>query len=181
MSRLREWTSAEIEELKASFLKGEKIKIIAKHLGRTPTALNKALSRFGIRSSRKPEKIKVKSYVNWSEHKTRPIMTPDCFDHSRILLKDSSKEEDNPFYPRSSIQAVKERYHCQKDVEQWVSLDKIINYLERQGHRIAIKNAEQDSYEVDKKPATATCLLLLANRLRVEERKPIFMVYNLTW
>ena len=52
MTRFIEWTVQDIEKMKMAFLEGKKIKIIAKQLGRSPTALNKALSRFGIRESK---------------------------------------------------------------------------------------------------------------------------------
>ena len=51
MGRFVEWTTFEIEQMKIAFLQGKTIKVMAKQLGRTPTALNKALSRFGVRQS----------------------------------------------------------------------------------------------------------------------------------
>ena len=46
------WNQAELTQLKNSFLRGESIKYIARGLGRTPTAVSKALSRYGIRCQR---------------------------------------------------------------------------------------------------------------------------------
>jgi hypothetical protein len=50
--RSKTWKNNEIEILKNKFLEGKSIKEISKEMGRTPTALNKAVSRFGIRQSR---------------------------------------------------------------------------------------------------------------------------------
>ena len=46
------WSQDDIEKLKEEFLKGLPIKLIAKVLGRTPGAVNKALSRFQVRTPR---------------------------------------------------------------------------------------------------------------------------------
>jgi hypothetical protein len=43
------WTQKEIFSLKRGFLEGENIKRLSKQLGRSPSALHKALSRFKIR------------------------------------------------------------------------------------------------------------------------------------
>ncbi len=181
MSRASEWTAEEIEKLKISFLKGQKMKITARELGRSHTALNKALSRFGIRPLRKIEGIKPKSYLTCGSHN----LGNQPFAHSypalssggaRSLLKGSALSFDS-----TTDTSFKLRSGLQKNEQRWVSLNKIITYLERQGHCITTKNARQGCYEVDKKPATATYLLLLANRLRVEENKPIFMVSEVTW
>lgn len=58
MSTFNLWTKEDIKLLKQYFLKGESIKIIARKLQRTPSALNKALTRFGIRSLKKTRKTK---------------------------------------------------------------------------------------------------------------------------
>jgi hypothetical protein len=55
MSRVKLWTQEEIEKMKINFLMGKRIKAMARELGRTPSALNKALSRFGIRKQNKKQ------------------------------------------------------------------------------------------------------------------------------
>lgn len=49
MKRAECWSSQEIETLKYGFLRGTPFKILSQELGRSPSALNKALSRFKIR------------------------------------------------------------------------------------------------------------------------------------
>jgi hypothetical protein len=47
--RAERWSSNDIEVIKFGFLSGIPLKVLAKKVGRTPTALSKALSRFNIR------------------------------------------------------------------------------------------------------------------------------------
>ncbi|MDR1598099.1 MAG: hypothetical protein LBR89_04155 [Holosporales bacterium] len=46
------WSPDEIEFIRQGFLDGMPVKVLAQMLGRSPTALNKALSRFRIRSTK---------------------------------------------------------------------------------------------------------------------------------
>ncbi len=46
------WTDEEIDTIKSGFLAGKLVKIIADEVGRSPTAVNKFLSRSGIRQRR---------------------------------------------------------------------------------------------------------------------------------
>ena len=46
------WTSEEISLIRTGFLAGKLVKTIANEVGRTPTAVNKFLSRSGIRTRR---------------------------------------------------------------------------------------------------------------------------------
>ena len=47
----QEWSPLEINQAREYFLYGLPIKNIAQKLGRSPSSINKALTRFGIRSS----------------------------------------------------------------------------------------------------------------------------------
>ena len=46
------WTPEEVDIIKSGFLAGKLVKTIANEIGRTPTAVNKFLSRSGIRTRR---------------------------------------------------------------------------------------------------------------------------------
>ena len=46
------WTPEEVDIIKSGFLAGKLVKTIANEIGRTPTAVNKFLSRAGIRTRR---------------------------------------------------------------------------------------------------------------------------------
>ncbi len=52
MNQCTYWKSEEIEKLRLYFLQGLSIKIMARTLDRTPGSVNKALSRFHIRTPR---------------------------------------------------------------------------------------------------------------------------------
>lgn len=47
-----QWRQNDIEQMKRLYINDQPIKIIARLLNRTPTSINKALSRFGIRQKR---------------------------------------------------------------------------------------------------------------------------------
>ena len=51
-SSFHPWTEDEIDRLRLDFLRGLSIKAIARIMERTPTAVNKALTRFQIRTPR---------------------------------------------------------------------------------------------------------------------------------
>lgn len=52
------WKQNDIENLKSDYQQGVRIKVIAGKLGRTETAVQKALTRFGVRPQRKQKRIK---------------------------------------------------------------------------------------------------------------------------
>jgi hypothetical protein len=177
MSKFRVWTSEEIEEMKIAFIQGEKVKGIARKLGRTPTALNKALSRFGVRTPRKNKVIQREAPVDWRRYLLpkgmkceQPILLPEENSYQSIVSK---KRVEKDF--------LKNRKRLKATDSIWVSFSRIINYLERQGHRITPIDSELGQFELDRKPVEKGYMLLLANRLRVEEAKPIFLVNEITW
>lgn len=62
------WTHEEIELLTAYYLKGDRLKNIAKNLNRSPTSINKTLNRFNIR--------KTKTYINSNTKPLTPLKEP---------------------------------------------------------------------------------------------------------
>ena len=160
MTRFTEWTPSDIEQMKIAFLQGKAIKVIARQLGRTPTALNKALTRFGIRQNRKP-KINP-AYPNWRRYWNEQISS----DHS---VDDAPSET-----------FLSNRFYLKSNDPRWVPLEKVIGYLEKQGYRVSCHQTSSGDYQIDGRIVKAHQLLLLANKLRMEERKPIFMVSEVT-
>ena len=69
------WSEKEIEYMREGFLRGESIKKIACGLGRTPGAVNKALSRFHIRTPRifKERVEKPLKTASWKVHREKEI------------------------------------------------------------------------------------------------------------
>lgn len=177
MGRFMEWTSTEIEQMKQAFLQGEQIKIIAKKLGRTPTALNKALSRFGVRPPRKKNLPSSIPTVDWKRY----LLPQDVKEDSLIVLPSPSLDNVSSSNKNSEPDFFKTRRYLKEKNSAWVPFSKITNHLEKQGYRVTCLDAKQGQFELDKKTVEKSYLLLLANRLRVEEAKPIFLVDEITW
>ena len=152
------WTPEEIALIKSGFLKGKLVKTIALEVGRSPTAVNKFLSRAGIRTRRWT--IRKNGYPKQasSEHK-----------HS---LENSAKKQDlmdDVMFPD----------------EVTTDFQEVLNYLEANGYPIS-RNinkafAPTDDYTINDKPVSDGKLLILANRLRRENCQPVFIVPELLW
>jgi hypothetical protein len=71
----KNWHYEDIIKLRLLFLQGHHIKAIAKELGRTVTALNKAISRFGMRDhgSKPFEEVKTLTYYMSLDHRPKKI------------------------------------------------------------------------------------------------------------
>lgn len=72
MARSTKWEAKEVESLKIGFLKKVPVKVQARELGRSPSAVNKALTRFNIRQSMSLSKS-FKQYIpyRWGMTKQR--------------------------------------------------------------------------------------------------------------
>ncbi|MDR3031042.1 MAG: hypothetical protein LBU35_01495 [Holosporales bacterium] len=142
------WTIEEFEKLKKGFLCGKKIKAIATEIGRSETAVNKFLSKSGIRRLA-PKRRKSEPY---------------CYRIKRV-----------------------NNIICQpagKTKKDYASFADIISYIVQNGHTVR-KNREfgnmfykNEEYVLDEKPLTKAKLLIFANKLRVEDNKPIFKVMD---
>lgn len=142
------WASKDIEALKAGFLVGMSMKELARDLQRTPTALNKALSRFNIRERKRFNK---------------PARTPS-------ELQALQKKKTVVKYKKSPDREVK-----------FTILDEVVNYLGNYGYKIEQKAIKRDSkfiaqYFFEKKPISETRLVLIANSIRLDCKKPIFVI-----
>lgn len=151
MSNTNNWTPAEVEMLRNGFLVHKSIKLLAKELNRSPTALNKALSRFKIRKktrtlSNKPPVLKQKKEVK--RHK------------KRLSIFDT---------------------HLQQ-----TSFNQVIHYLRSQGYTINQKFVRLTPQKIlsqcfiNQRPVSHAHLLVIANRIRLDNQQPIFMVDNLS-
>lgn len=139
------WTDKEIEILKNEFSNKTKLKIIALKLGRTTTAINKFLSRSGIR----PKKMRTYTIHPVPRYVPRIIIEP-------------------------SLAAT---------FKNCVGFPKIISYLTSKNYKIFplkvntfrmfCPNAD---YLLDGKPVSKLQLIILANKLRAEEKQNLFKV-----
>jgi hypothetical protein len=156
-TRRSQWTDDEIASLRCKFAAGKRIKTIACEIGRSETAVNKFLSRAGIR----PRGIRAR-FAALHRNKHRNYRMPHT-DHNIAGW----------MYPD----------------EVQIDIDGIVRYLMSKGHKISkyvnqtgqLHSGLSCDYICDGHPTSNTKLLLMANRLRTEERQPIFTVHSLTW
>src|SRR5688572_22144801 len=86
----RVWSEQEIEYLKVGFQMNARLKVIAKVLKRSETSINKALSRFGIRSYGLKERLKSNK---------RALSCPSAETYKRALDKHCQKAGYTSFFP----------------------------------------------------------------------------------
>jgi hypothetical protein len=146
------WTHKEIEMLKTGFRNGKRIKILACEIGRSVTAVNKFLSRAGIRNKRG-------SITVHEEKKGKKRV----FEISRATLnKIYCNEFQTDFF--EVVRYLKAAGH---------------RITKNKSHDDVFYHCEE--YTLNGKPTSKMKLLLLANRIRTEKRQPIFSVSSLIW
>jgi len=150
-----EWSAADIEKARSYFLAGSSLKNIANELKRTLTAINKALSRFGIRpmSLEKGSKRKVSRKRECPHYITAPSF-------EQRALQD---EFDN------WVSFWKVCNYLEK---------KKIRFYEVSEFRIQLENRK---FRVDSKILSARQLLMMTNKLRAENNLKAFFVRGLSW
>ncbi|MDP3372027.1 MAG: hypothetical protein Q8S21_03965 [Candidatus Paracaedibacteraceae bacterium] len=158
---MKSWTANDIDELKKGFLTGTPLKELAWKMKRTPTALNKALTRFGIRTER--PKSEKSLWNDFGNSKTPITINPMC----------AIKRFDKRFRKIQKAQTT-----------QWVEMDKVLSVMDAKGHHIYVAEANKDPrqtlYFVDGKKVTALQVVFLANRYRIEQGKHPFCVEDIT-
>ncbi|MDP2193735.1 MAG: hypothetical protein Q8K36_04355 [Alphaproteobacteria bacterium] len=158
---MNQWTQNDINLLKTYYMQGLPIKLISQHLGRSQTALSKAISRFNL--------LKYKP-VQTVRNEYRNIL-----DDSLSILRRKANHK----------AAQIKRFFCLETSEKWVRLDEVIAYLKRNKIRVSLLNQKNGSgeclYSLNQKTVVSSQLLLAANRLRVEKNQVPFKVKNLSW
>lgn len=151
MRHIEGWSIHEIETLKCGFVNGESFKRLSEKLGRSITAVNKALSRFQIRPARNSlqkkskqslHRIPRKTAAKIHERRTTPLSSPKLLEITPHELL---------FYLRNCGYSITERSH-------------IVNT--QPGVR----------YMLNQRPLTLIQLLVKANGIRLDEGKPIFVL-----
>ncbi|MDR2666574.1 MAG: hypothetical protein LBB34_00435 [Holosporales bacterium] len=148
----RYWTHKEIEMLKTGFKDGKRIKILACELGRSVTAVNKFLSRAGIRNKRGSITV----HTGKKEKKR-------VFEVSRATLNRIYHDE------------------FQTDFFEVVRYLKAAGYKITKNESQCGVFYNDEEYTLNGKPTSKMKLLLLANRIRTEKRQPIFSVSSVIW
>lgn len=155
---ITQWTPQMIEQIRNGFLKGLEIKAIATFVNKTPGAVNKALSRFGIRRSQQVIAFRAKS--------NRLVNVP----------KEKSVSGADKWFKK----------FLKNEMEQWVGFDAVVKYLSTQNVTVVpfknqSSNLDNRKFFVGHKQCNASQVLLIANKLRAEQNLSTFFVNNLSW
>ncbi|MDR0552733.1 MAG: sigma-70 region 4 domain-containing protein [Holosporales bacterium] len=156
------WTNQEISKLKEGYISGKKIKDIAEELGRSSSATNKAISRI----------------LDNRRRKAKPPHSKNEFQ-----IRSETKE------PRDKQGKKKERKRSSRRKREFITIETITDYLNSKGYNVSrlpndgykFFSGEDDVFAVGNVPMTKMKMLLTANRIRVENREPIFAPVDLTW
>lgn len=148
------WSEIDISKVRSYFIQGLQIKDIAKEMNRTPTAINKALSRFNIRPTlEKMHGVR----ISYQQKK------------SYFLKK--------PSFELSALR---------NEVDNWIGFWKLCDYLEQQKicfyeiTKAGIPLVERQ-FKVGEKTLSAQQLMVVANKIRLENNLRPFFVRGLSW
>jgi hypothetical protein len=124
------WSYREIRFIRIGFLSGVPMKVLARQIGRSPSALNKALSRYHIRDKEASETYRT------PVSKKRPMLT---------------------------------------------TMDFVVQFLNNNGYNVCrrlyhIGTKFVCEYFINQQPVASTRLIVIANGLRLAERRSIFLV-----
>ena len=151
---VQEWSANDINKARSYFLNGLTVKAIARELGRTTTATNKALSRFGIRY-KKPRRY-------YSE---MPLQQKE-----RIALV-------APSFERKALCKEFENWVSFWHLCEYLSTQNVCIY-ELSPSNIEL---EQRQFRVGTRILSARQLLMLANKIRTDNNLKAFFVRELSW
>lgn len=158
---MTQWTQNDINLLKNYYMQGLPIKLISHHLGRSQTALSKAISRFNLLKYKPGQEVR---------NEYRNLLG----DSLNILRRTANNKAEQI-----------KRFFSLEASEKWVRLEDIIAFLKHNKIRVIALNqknsSEEDLYSLNQKTVVASQLLLAANRLRVEQKQIPFKVKNLSW
>lgn len=150
------WKPEDVAKLRVDYAAGKRIKTIASELGRTASAVNKTLTRLSI-MRRSPRRVfSAKKYI------------------SLVPYYDKQKEDITKI----------------SNTQKAVSFVTVAKYLQSKGFTISkfsdpiIENCyknEEEVFKVGNIPMTKMKVLLLANKIRLEEKEPIFSSKDITW
>lgn len=153
-----QWTPQMVEQIRQGFLNGLEIKSMATAVGKTPCAVNKALSRFGIRRA-----------------------------NNLITFRAKNKQLTNiPRQPSKIGIDQWFRKFLNTEMEKWVEFDEVLRYLSKQNIKVFSLNSNSlkllnRKFLVGSKQCSPLQIILIANKLRSEQNQRAFFVKNLSW
>lgn len=155
------WKQTDIQRLKDYYTQGLPIKKIAQHLGRSQTALSKAITRFNLLQYKPPQKIR-RDYKNFIDNAL-----------GSALINQSQKT------------VFIKRFFALETHEKWVNFNDVLHYLSKNNIQVDSlhknNNDGEPLYSLNRKTVVPAQVLLVANRLRVENAEVPFKVKELSW
>ena len=179
----KKWKQKEIDFLKNEFKKGTKIKIIAAMLGKSETAVNKFLTRCGIRPKRHSNNILIENICDLIQN---TLNNNDIQDNHMYLQKIQNNINTQQFVAENKANNKKREYNSSNPrwtilLNDIVDFKEVINYLKSKNYKISNIISENiklfypnSEYMLNGHPVSKTKLLILANKLREEENKNFF-------
>ncbi len=167
-SKVSQWSMEDLAKLEKDYVSGKKLKTIAFELGRSISAINKFITRAGIRKNT-VSRIKTRSPIN---NETK---------------KHNTQEKTLDVITNEFKRQVKNRMSWKKHNKQF-SFKDVIKYLRDNGFAISsYKNSlsrEKDNIEIfflNNKAISKSRLLVTANKHRIENNLPIFYIKEFTY
>lgn len=185
MKQNQPWTEQELNQIKADFVKGERIKTMAYKLGRSVSSLNKILSRYHIRSLKTKDKNQ-KGYIEWDPSASYcKDKLPPIIEYKSLKPKETSSKSQLPS-PSKNLRKIKKL----KNDTPWVSLRDVVDYIKSKGISIETLHLKENTipsayseaaFFLNHKPSSPLKVVLFANKLRLEEGKQTFLTKEVTW
>lgn len=153
--RVHEWSDTDINKMRSYFISGAQIKDIALMMNRTPTAVNKALTRFNIRAKQREKHLPINLSVK--------------------------KEEDffikKPLFEIKSLQDEFDNWVSFWKLCEYLGEQKVCFFEITKGG-LAL---EDRKFKVGEKILSAKQLMMMANKIRFENNLRPFFVRGLSW
>lgn len=183
---MNEWTQKDITRLAQGFYEGQSLKNLSSSLNRTPSALNKALTRFGIRQ-KKPKKTSQNGDNKGKKFDLDMAFTAKKQNKisMRTSLQENAKKHKVPF--NKAVQSLyQEHLQAKKDHKiQWITLSEVVQFLLKKGHVIFVESKSQNNGEIyyycEGKHLRPYELVIKMNQYRCEEKKQTLYVKEITW
>lgn len=179
------WTEQERRQLMLAYRSGASLKTMSDLFGRSTTAINKALTRFGARPiGSQPRGVRPKT-------KSRPITLKavkeriEEFEASQDYLEED--KEDVLFSPEAvrAYEVLQDDDYCQrkeKQLSKWITKQDLINYLKESKLPITVNKIGSDErYDLPRnKFLSLSDLLVFVNKARIEDDKTPFFLEEVT-
>jgi hypothetical protein len=157
-----QWSSDDLAKLEKDYASGKRLKVIAAELGRSVSAINKLITRAGIRKNTAPR----------TNHREQIFQKQNRL---QTTTKAAQDQHNNAFAEEKKIYS-----------EYGASFEKVLEYLAKNGVIVTknvrpfVKKYFHDAvFFVNNRPVSKAELLLIANKIRIEQRLPIFRVCEL--